>query len=72
MEVLTVEINDERAICFLKDLEALNVLKIIHRNSKLKYRSNISERLAGSISSEQALVMHQELEQMRGEWERNI
>ncbi|GHT50094.1 hypothetical protein AGMMS49982_04760 [Bacteroidia bacterium] len=41
-------------------------------NKKATPRTKISEQLAGSITSAQAEIMYRELEQMRGEWNRNI
>ncbi|GAB6012277.1 hypothetical protein [Viscerimonas tarda] len=72
MVTLTIEIKDPQTFRLLKDLEDMDLLAIVRSKKKVKSNTKISERLAGSITSAQAEIMHRELEQMRGEWERNI
>jgi hypothetical protein len=72
MDTLTIELKDKQTLKLLKNLEDMNLLIIVHGNNKAKSNTKISERLAGSITSAQAEIMYNELEQMRGEWDRTI
>jgi hypothetical protein len=71
METLTIKIKDSNALKLIRSLEALNVLEVV--NPKKKGSAvKLSERLIGSITPEQAEIMHKEVQQMRNEWERDI
>jgi ACT domain-containing protein len=72
MDTLTIELKDRQTFRLLKNLEDMNLLSIVHSRKKVKSKTKISEQLAGSITPAQAEIMYQELEQMRGEWDRNI
>jgi hypothetical protein len=71
METLTIKIKDSNALKLIHDLEAMNILEVVSPEKK-KSGVKLSERLSGSISAEQAEIMHKELQQMRSEWERDI
>ena len=71
MEKITIELKDSKARKLIESLEALNLLKIVKDKKKTKGKK-LSERLAGSISTVEAKKMHDELEQVRNEWERGI
>ena len=66
---LTIELNNKKALSILKELESLNLLRIVKKQSKTK---NIADLLENSISNEQATLMNNELKQMREEWERTF
>jgi hypothetical protein len=72
MDTLTIELKDRQTLKLLENLEDMHLLAIVRRYKKVKSTVKISERLAGSVTSAQAEIMYQELEQMRGEWDRNI
>jgi hypothetical protein len=72
MNTVTIELKDRQTFRLLKNLEDMNLLTIVHRSKKVKPGTKISERLAGSVTPAQAEIIYQELEQMRGEWERTI
>jgi len=70
MEILTIKIKDHKALKLIHDLEDLNILEVVNLPQK-RSAAKLSERLSGSISTEQAEIMHKELQQMRNEWERD-
>jgi hypothetical protein len=67
MTTLTIELNNMRAISVIKELEKLDLLRIVKRQVK---RQNMADLLENSIDSKQAEIINQELNQMRNEWER--
>jgi len=71
MNTLTIQIKNIKALKLIKDIEALDLIKVIKDTNKKKPKS-ISEKLIGCISDKEAAKMHQELKQMRSEWERDI
>ena len=68
--MITIKIKNEKVFNILKDLEALNLIEIIGLVTT-QLKKSLSERLCGSVSPEQADLMHEELKQMRNEWERD-
>jgi hypothetical protein len=71
MKTITIKIKDPKALKFILHLQELNLLQIIS-HEKDEPEKNLSERLSGSVSAEQAVAMHAELQRMRNEWERDI
>jgi hypothetical protein len=71
MTQLTIEINDNKALKLIEDLESLKLIRVLRGKAKVN-KTKLSERLAGSISPLQAKEWNKELEKMRGEWERDI
>jgi hypothetical protein len=71
MTQLTIEINDNKALKLIEDLESLKLIRVLRGKAKTN-KKKLSERLAGSISPSQAKDWNKELEKMRGEWERDI
>jgi len=71
MKQITVEINDSKALKILKNLEELNLIKLLKDKTKSPSKK-LSTRLAGSITRTQALKQDAELKKMRSEWERGI
>ncbi len=69
MNIIQVEILNEQGLKLLKQLEKLNILRLIRpeRKKVLPKRS-----WAGSISKETAEKMLQEVEQSRNECDRTI
>ncbi len=67
MTTLMIELNDNKALSLIKDLEDLKLLRIIRK------RERLSDVLLGSVSDEQAEKMHDELNNMRTtEWDRSF
>jgi hypothetical protein len=72
MNTLTIELKDRQTLRLLENLEDMNLLAIVRSHKKAKSSVKLSERLAGSVTPAQAEIMYRELEQMRGEWDRDI
>lgn len=71
MQTLTIRVNNPHAFKLIEELEALQLIEVV-RKSVPKKKQKLSERLAGSITGEQAARMREELQHSRDEWERNI
>jgi hypothetical protein len=71
METLTIRLKDEKARKLIQDLEDLNILQVIN-TEKPNHKTKLSDLLIGSVSEEQGKKMHNELKNMREEWERDI
>ena len=72
MQTLTIQTNNSHAIGLLEELAALNLIEVINKSNNFPKKQKLSDRLWGSISSETAKKMNEELEQTRNEWERDI
>ena len=66
METLTIELNNPKTFSLLKELEELDLLRIVNTQPQ---PDNIADMLFNSISHEQAALMNDELKQMREELE---
>ena len=71
MTQLTIEINDNKALKLIQDLEDLKLIKVL-RGKTRGNRKKLSERLAGSLTAAQAKMLDKELKKTRSEWERGI
>jgi len=69
MQIVTIELLNDQAFELLQQLEQLNILRLVGTK---KPQDKPKRQWAGSISKETAQKMLQEVEQSRGEWERNI
>ncbi|MCY7353120.1 MAG: hypothetical protein LH606_21100 [Cytophagaceae bacterium] len=69
MQTLLVEILNEKALPLLRNLENLDVIRLVPSQ---KSKRRLAEELWGSISPELAEDLHRQLEEMRNEWERDI
>ena len=73
MSTAVIEIKNELAYSFLRNLERMNVLRVVSsQNTQNDNRQKLSERFAGSLSSQRVDELQKELNQMRNEWDRNI
>ena len=73
MSTAIIEIKNDLAYNFLYDLERMNLLHIVSRkNEPERKKQKLSDRFAGSLSSERVDELQKELKNMRTEWERNI
>jgi hypothetical protein len=68
---VTIELYNQSALQLLKQLEEMNILKLIVPVKKTVERPK-KRRWAGSISRETGDKMLNYLEKSRNEWERNI
>ena len=71
MQTLTIRVNNPHAARVIEELEALRLIEVVRELTPGR-KQKLSERLAGSITSEQANRMREELQQSREEWERNF
>lgn len=69
MNIIKVEIRNKKALQILKDLEMINLIKIIPSEAK---KESISKILRGSLTKKKAENLAEQLKKMRGEWNRNI
>ena len=62
MGTAVIEIKNDMAYNFLYNLERMNLLRIVSRNNDLEgNRQKLSERFAGSLSSERVDELQAEL-----------
>ncbi len=67
MDTLLIELTNPKAFDLVKDLEALNILRIMSRQTVDPPR--LSDRFAGKLSAETAKALHQHIQESRNEWE---
>ncbi len=72
MDTLIIKINNAKALNMLQALEELQFIEVIKKTPSALKKKKLSERMAGSISAEQAKIMNEELAKMRSEWNRDI
>ena len=70
MDTYTIKIRDEKALKLIRDLESLNLIQVVSKNSK-EPKPALSSILSGSISEEEANTMQVELKKMKDEWQRD-
>ena len=68
MRTVTVELRNNNALRLLKDLELANIIRVLDKSEK-KEKPKLSSRLRGSISTERAKQLNEQLNEMRNEWE---
>ena len=69
MQIITVELINEKALTLLQQLEQLNILRLV---AVKKQEKKPNRQWAGSISKDTAEKMIRYLDQSRNEWERTI
>ena len=73
MSTAVLEIKNDLVYSFLYNLERMNMLRVVSRkNEQESEKQKLSERFAGSLSSERVDELQNELKNMRNEWERDI
>lgn len=70
MTTLTIKVKDDKTLKLIHDLEELDLIQVVSEKVQAK-PTKLSDLLKGSISADQAQVMHAEVKQMRDEWNRN-
>lgn len=72
MDTVLLEITNEKAYKLIQDLEALDIVKILEKNTKPK--ESLSKKFAGSLNltDEQYEEFQQHVIDSRNEWERDI
>ncbi|HDR51210.1 MAG TPA: hypothetical protein ENN90_06250 [Mariniphaga anaerophila] len=71
MKTLTIEIKDDKVLKLLRNLENMQVLRILE-NRPQKVNQKLSEKFARSISKKTAVKLQKHLNEIRNEWERDI
>ena len=66
MKTVLVQINNNKAYKLLKDLEDLNILKVLEQSTLPKQK--LSEKYAGRLSSDIADQLQDYVIQSRSEW----
>ncbi|MCF2486642.1 hypothetical protein [Dyadobacter sp. CY347] len=66
METMIVELTHKRALQLLRDLEALDIIKL-HDNSGVQ-KPKLSEKYKGILSKEESRDLSLHISQMRNEW----
>jgi len=69
MKTVTVEIKNDIALTFLRNLESMKILRVIE-NKTIPTTQKLSERFSGCLTEERTEELQIELTQMRNEWER--
>ena len=74
METVLIELTNHRAIALLRELEELNILKILKQTKlpKAVKSQNLADRFAGKLDAATAASFHQQLKESRQEWERTF
>lgn len=67
METLTIDVSSPQAMRLLEDLEALNLIKVVGRQTKPK-REKLSEKYAGQLSEKVADELQDYVTKSREEW----
>lgn len=68
MTTITVEIRNSYALKLLQQLERFHIIKLISP----KKTKDVADKFAGCISKKTGQSFHEQLSQMRLEWNRNI
>ncbi len=66
METILIQINDQKAYKLLEDLEALNILKVLKKESNKTLTH--SEKYSGKLPDEVAEELQEYVTQSRSEW----
>jgi hypothetical protein len=73
MQTLTIRTDNPHAVRLIEELAAMHLIEIEPVGKRtVSAGQKLSERLAGSITPEQAEQMRRELQQSLDEWERNF
>ena len=63
---MLIELTNQKAIKLLRDLEDLNIIKVLKEN--ITEKKKLSEKYRGSISKEEGLKLDKHIEDSRNEW----
>ena len=68
METLLIEVRDQKGMALLRDLEALQIIRVITKESTNQPKA--ATRFAGKLSAATASELAKHIEQSRDEWDR--
>lgn len=66
METIIVQIRNNKALKLLQELEELNLIKLLKKNTDTSQK--LSEKYAGKLSSATVEKLQQHIKQSRNEW----
>ena len=66
METLLIEVTNQKAHKLLKDLEELNIIKVLRQTERL---SSLREKIQTKMSNEE---IDKQLNTIRNEWQRSV
>lgn len=69
MTTVTIELINSNALKLLKDLELINIIRVLDVPYEKKERIKLSAKLRGTISKNRALKLSEQLKQMRKGWQ---
>ncbi len=64
---MLIQVNDQKAIGLLHQLEKLNLIKVLNENFS-PAKTKLSSKYKGIISKEQGQKLNEHIQQMRNEW----
>jgi len=70
MEILTIQITNQKALKLLMDLEELSLIKVLKKIEQPQQK--LSDKYAGKLPAGIAAQLQQHINESRTEWERNI
>ncbi len=69
MQTVMIELRNEHALRLLQDLEKLDIIRLVGVPEK---KNSVAQRFRGTISKQTATQLQEQLQTMRGEWQRDI
>ncbi len=69
METLTIELRHQKAFDLLHDLEVMDIIRVLHRNTQVPQK--LSERFAGKLSDKTAIALQNHILESRDSWDKN-
>jgi hypothetical protein len=72
METLLIEIRSPKGMNLIRDLEEMDIIRILKQEETPKSQQKLSELLRGSISPEEGEKFNQYVQESRNEWERDF
>ena len=66
METIVVQLTNTKALKLLQELEELNLIKLLKRNSDSSQK--LSEKYAGKLSTATVDKLQEHIKQSRNEW----
>jgi len=66
METILVQINNDKALKLLQELEELKIIKLLKRNESSG--TSLSEKYAGKLSEPTVEKLQQHIKQSRDQW----
>ncbi|OKS88024.1 hypothetical protein [Mucilaginibacter polytrichastri] len=68
MKTITVDILQDEALNLLKDLEALNVIRLHNEDEEIRPKENLSKKYKGAMSKQSREEIEKQLHDLSNEW----